>query len=134
MKPNQRRDTAVARQKEARKEHDARSSKRQADDQVPRRRRVAEPVRQVGPEPVLEVVDEREEQSGDERRRDADHGSEPDELEIRRAPEVLSRFGQAAASLGQERLAEPLRQAVDDGDARLERAVGRDGRERDGEP
>jgi hypothetical protein len=58
-----------------------------------------EAVRQVGPEPVLEVVNECEEECGDERRRDTDHGSEPDELEIRRAAEILSRFGQALASL-----------------------------------
>ena len=89
---------------------------------------------QVAPEPVLEVVDERKEESGKERGRDTDHGSEPNEPEIRGAAEVLSRFGQALASLWPKRPAEPLRQAVDDGDAGLERAVGGDGRERDGEP
>ena len=87
-------------------------------------------VRQVGPEPVLEVVHEGEEESGEQRGRDADRGSEPDELEVRGAAEVVLLFGQAPASLrpnaGGLRLAEPLRQPVEDRDARLERTIGRD--------
>ena len=43
-----------------------------------------------------------------------DHGSESDEPEVLGAAEVLSRFGQASASLRPERFAEPLRQAVED--------------------
>ena len=98
---------------------------------------MAEAVRQVGPEPVLEVVHEREEERGEQRGRDADHGSEPDELEVRGAAEVVLLFGQAAASLrpqaGGLRHAEPLRQAIEHVGARLEAAVGGDGRQRDRE-
>ena len=77
LKADQRGDAAVAREEDARDEDDARTRERQAEHEVPRRRRVAEMVRQVAPEPVLEVVHECEEERGEERGRDADHGSSP---------------------------------------------------------
>jgi hypothetical protein len=46
---------------------------------------VAERARQALPQPALEVVHHREEQRGEERRRNPDHGTEPDESQINAA-------------------------------------------------
>jgi Methyltransferase small domain len=48
---------------------------------------VPEALREIGPEPVLDVVDEREEDRGEKRRRDADHRAERDETQVRRPTE-----------------------------------------------
>ena len=103
--PDQRRHSAVSGQEAARDEDDEGARQRDAEDEVPRWRGVAEAVRKRCPEPVLEVVDEGEEERGEERGRDADQGSEPDQLEVRRAAEVVSLFGQAAPSLRPSRTA-----------------------------
>ena len=51
------------------------------DDEEPRRR-VPSCVGKVVPEPVLELVDEREEDGGDQRRRDADRRAEHDQPQV----------------------------------------------------
>ena len=80
--PLARRVAAVARQEAAGDHDDQRAGHGQPDHEEPRRRRVAEAVRQVVPEPVLELVDEGEEQRRDERRRYADRRRQRDEAEV----------------------------------------------------
>ena len=72
---------AVARQQAARREDDAGSGEREADHEVPGRRGGVEPVGEVVPQPVLELVDDGDEHGGDERGRDPDESAEEDEAE-----------------------------------------------------
>ena len=72
----------VARQGQTGDDDDGRTHDRKPYDEVPRRRRVPERVRQVVPQPVLEVVDEREEERGDERCGNPDRRAEEHEAEI----------------------------------------------------
>ena len=53
---------------------------------------------EVVPEPVLDVVDERQEHGRDKRRRDADHGAEGDEAQVRASGD-LRLFGHQGASM-----------------------------------
>jgi hypothetical protein len=63
-------------------EHDGGADDRQPDDEVPRRRRLAESVREIDPDPVLEVVDGSEEERRDERRGDPHDGAERDRAQV----------------------------------------------------
>jgi hypothetical protein len=66
---------AVARQDTTGDRDDEGTGHRQADDQVPRRRRLAKAVGKVVPEPVLQVVHEDEEGNRQQRGRNSDHGT-----------------------------------------------------------
>jgi len=59
---------------------------------------VAERIRKVRPEPVLDVVHEREEDRGDQCCRDADEGAEGDEAQVR-ARGDLRLFGHGSAPM-----------------------------------
>ena len=80
----QRAVAAVSREQPSRREHQGGADHREADHEEPRRRVVAERVRQVVPEPVLQLVDQRQEDRREERGRDADQRAEPDQLEVLR--------------------------------------------------
>ena len=75
----ERRVAAVARQERTRRQHERCSYHREPDDQVPRWRGVAKHIREIGPQPVLEVMHQSQEAGGDERSRDANQRTEQDE-------------------------------------------------------
>ena len=87
--------TAVAGQQHAGGENEARARKRQADDEVPGRSRRVEVLREVHPQPVLELVHGGEEERGSERRRNPDEGAETDEAEGALARHRRVRLGRA---------------------------------------
>ena len=60
----------VAGKKSTRSEHDAGAGDGKQDDEKPRHRRIPESIREVMPEPVLELVDEGEKGYGHECRRE----------------------------------------------------------------
>jgi hypothetical protein len=78
----QRRVPAVAGQQAAGRKHQRRAHHRQADHEVPGRLLLAERVWQLLPHQVLELVHEREEDGGDERRRDADQRADRDQAQV----------------------------------------------------
>jgi hypothetical protein len=65
------------------------------DHEVPGRRRAAERARQAVPQPALDVVHDGQEERGEKRRRNSDHGSEPDEPQVGAAAEGRRRLGHA---------------------------------------
>ena len=73
---------AVARQEAAGNYDEACPGHGQADDQVPRRRRLVQVVWKVVPEPVLQVVHEDEEGNREQRGRDPDHGAQQHEADV----------------------------------------------------
>ena len=90
--PLERRVAAVARQQQPGDDHDAAPTTgspitRYQGGEVRRARR------QVVPEPVLEVVDEREEHGRDERGRDPDQRAEPDQAQVGGAAQLRSGGG-----------------------------------------
>ena len=74
---------AVARHRQPRQQHDRCAGDREADDQVPRRRGLAERVGEVVPEPVLHVVGDRQEPGRHQRRRHADHRAQQHQPQVR---------------------------------------------------
>ena len=76
-------NAAVTGQEPARDHDDACADHRQADDQVPRRSRLAQRGWQVMPEPLLEFVHERKEGGRYERRWDPDHRAKEDQAKVR---------------------------------------------------
>jgi hypothetical protein len=81
--PSQRDVPAVARKEAARRDDDGGARDRQADDEEPRGRRVAERVGEVVPEPALRFVHEREEARGDGGGRQPDQGAGQNETKVR---------------------------------------------------
>jgi len=61
----------------------------QPDDEVPRRRRLAQVIGKVGPQPVLDVVHEREEERRKKRCGNPDECPEQDQPQVRGAGELL---------------------------------------------
>jgi hypothetical protein len=84
--------STVARQEQTRDDHDAGTGERQPDDEVPRRRGMAERAGEAVPEPALEVVHEGQEDRGKKRRRNPDHRAEADESQKLGAAEVRRKF------------------------------------------
>jgi hypothetical protein len=80
--PLERPVAAVARKEQPCHDHDRRTGDGKPQHQVPRRRRVPERIRQVRPKPVLELVDEGQEERGGQPRRDADQPAEQDEPQV----------------------------------------------------
>ncbi len=74
---------AVSGQKQAGAHDERGTDDGKPDHEVPGRRRVTERVREVVPEPVLDVVHEREEEGRDEGGGDPDRRTEEHEVEIR---------------------------------------------------
>ncbi len=79
----------VARQRGAHDGDDRRPDRRQRDHQEPGRRRVPEAIREVIPEDVLELMDERQEAGGEQRRRHPDRGTDQDQTQVCRPGERL---------------------------------------------
>ena len=73
---------AVAGKERASGDDEQRPDDGKPDHEVPRRLGVAERVGEVVPEPVLDVVDQREEERRDERRGDPDPCPEQHEVEV----------------------------------------------------
>jgi hypothetical protein len=82
---------AVARQEPACDDNETRADHRQPDDQVPGRGRLTKAVRQIVPQPVLEIVYEGEKDRREQRSRDADHRAQDDEAEV--PPRAQLRLG-----------------------------------------
>lgn len=76
----ERRVAAVAREEHARTDHDRRPTTGNPITQIPGRVRDADVVRQIGPQPVLELVDEREEPGRDQRGGNPDQRAQEDQL------------------------------------------------------
>ena len=72
-------------------------SLREAEHQIPGRRRRVELLGKVVPEPVLELVDDDDEEHGSERRRHAHDGTEPNEAERTRPRDRRGRCRRAHA-------------------------------------
>jgi hypothetical protein len=80
--PLERGVAAVAWQEQSRDDDERGSGDRKPDHQVPRGRGMAERIGQVGPQPVLQVVDEGEEERSDKGGGDTDCRAEQDEAKV----------------------------------------------------
>ena len=93
---------AIARQEAPRDDHDQPAHERDPEDQEPGRARVAERVREVVPEDVLELVHERQEAGGQQGRRHPQRSADQDQAQVGRTGQrlLLWRHGSDRNALG----------------------------------